>query len=139
MLFATSLFILSCDKDNDRPALEGTYDIIGYSIIGCEETDIILDNEQETCSLIDELIFCVDGTMVFTADRLTINLDFTVDGEADGDQIVTDYTVEGDNIKFCFEPDDCETNNFSFEGGVVEITSLDDDGCSSSIRARKRG
>ncbi|MEM1121344.1 MAG: hypothetical protein AAGJ18_12905 [Bacteroidota bacterium] len=139
LFFIALTLLVACDKDSDEsPSLEGTYDIFGYSIIGCEDFDVVLDNEKETCSVIQDLEFCVDGTITFTADRVTINLDFTVDGESDGDQIATDYTVEGDKITFCFEPDDCETNNFKLENGVVEISSPDGEDCQSVLRARKR-
>lgn len=139
ILFATIFLIISCGKDDSaQPTLEGTYDIIGYSVIGCEEFDVILDNEKETCSVIEGLEFCVDGTMVFTAAVLTINLAFTVDGESDGDEIESNYTIEGSEITLCFDPDDCETSNLTFEDGVVEISSPVEDGCYSSIRARKR-
>ena len=139
ILFATIFLIISCGKDEAAaPTLEGTYDIIGYSVVGCEEFDVILDNEKETCSLIEGLEFCVDGTMIFTTDVLRINLDFTVDGESDGDEIESNYTIEGNEITLCFTPEDCETSNFKFEDGIVEISSPIEDGCYSSIRARKR-
>lgn len=138
-LLATLFLIFSCGKDEEAmQSLEGTYDIIGYSIIGCEEIDIILDNEKEPCSVIEGLEFCLDGTMIFTTDFLTINLDFTVDGESDGGLIESNYTVENNAITLCFTPDDCETSMFKFEDGIVEISSIDEDGCNSSIKARKR-
>jgi len=130
----------ACGKDEaTEPSIEGTYDIIGYSIIGCEEFDVVLDNEKETCSVIEGLEFCAGGTMVFTADILTMNLNFTVDGESDGDVIESNYAIEGGEITLCFTPDDCETSNFNFADGVVEISSPEEDGCYSAIRARKRG
>ena len=76
--------------------------------------------------------------MIFTADLLTINLNFTVDGESDGGNIESNYTITGNEITLCDTPNDCETSNFKFEGGIVEISSPVEDGCSSSIRARKR-
>lgn len=139
ILFLAIFLITACGKDEAAaPSIEGTYDIIGYNIVGCEEFDVILDNEKETCSVIEGLAFCVDGTMVFTADLLTINLNFTVDGESDGDVIESNYTIEDGEITLCFTPDDCETSNFKFEDGIVEISSPVEDGCSSAIRARKR-
>lgn len=139
-IFLAAIFlVLSCGKDEvAAPTIEGTYDIIGYAVVSCEEFDVVLDNEKEVCSVIEGLEFCVDGTLVFTSDALTINLEFTVDGESDGDKIESNYTIEGNEITLCFAPDDCETSNFTFEEGVVEITSPIEDGCYSSLRARKR-
>ncbi|MFK7983709.1 MAG: hypothetical protein AB8G86_27280 [Saprospiraceae bacterium] len=140
ILFLAIFLITACEKDDaTEPSIEGTYDIIGYSVIDCEEFDVILDNEKEACSVIEGLEFCVDGTFIFTADLLTINLNFTADGESDGSMIESSYTIEGNEITLCFTPDDCETSNFKFEEEIVEITSPVDDGCYSSIRARKRG
>jgi len=139
ILLLVIFLITSCGKDEAvEPSIEGTYDIIGYAVVGCEEFDIILDNEKETCSVIEGSAFCVDGTLVFTADLLTINLNFTVDGESDGGVIESSYTIEGSEITLCFDPDDCETSNFKFEEGIVEISSPVEDGCYSSIRAKKR-
>ena len=139
ILLATIFLVISCGKDEaTTPSIEGTYDIIGYDIIGCEAFDVILDNEKEACSVIERTAFCVDGTMVFTTDIITINLMFTVDGESDGDIIESNYTIEGNEITLCFTPDDCETSNFKLEDDVVEISSPVEDGCSSAIRARKR-
>ena len=139
VFFATILLITACGKDDTTtPSIEGTYDIIGYSVVGCEEFDIILDNEKETCSLVEGLEFCLDGTMTFTTGLLTINLNLTVDGESDGITTEGNYTITGSEITLCDTPDDCETNNFKFEDDIVEISSPVDNGCSSTIRARKR-
>lgn len=142
--FAITFFTIACGKEEDeRPIIEevetvvGVYDIIGYSLNDCGAISFNL-TESQKCQTVEEIEFCFDGTLEFTAELLKMNLTLTADGEEDGFNEESTYTIMGDQITTCIDPTECETDQFEFADGVVKVTHTDTDGCIGSFSARKR-
>lgn len=140
--FAVAFLTTSCGKDADEPEPEtviGVYDLISYSLTNCGGVAVNLNTETEECSTIVDTEFCLGGTLEVTDVLLKLDLKISVDGEEDGMQSEVTYTITGNQITTCEEPNDCETNQFEFTNGIVKITYTDTaDGCMTTITARKR-